>query len=451
MQSYMNSLSNARAGASDYQYRAQVDASGMVQPSPALDRALNEGFMSSTEVAVSQMGIGQLDLRANAREQALENITAFYRMRMFPKANESYLNPAAFGRASAQDQATLRRQNSFLSIKQPLNDIDALTRRSTGRPLTYIDSDTVKVLEEAVKAAQLLPAALREAAVARAKAGERCLPLSLDTPRMNAFLADNEAALTQVIQACAGGVGNAQWLAPPLRKLATDYLQRTDRLPLGLKPGTPCDYRGTPLSIDPISLLVNEFEFTEMELLADTQALRDKLVLSLGSEAVSGPMARYDSLIPGFASRPPAEKRAAVLLQSLFQHLTYAEERVESRGFHARTGSACRPTAGTKAELDYAGSLRIGDATTIDQNGQSQRLVAVEALQALAFRTTHEREIGALPKVTDPALRNWLTSARFHDDVNDIVTTGTRLGSAQIASTAAALLQSHAFGGAGLR
>lgn len=229
-----NNPSSSNRNASSPQPNSRIDADGMVQPSARLAAAMDQSGAFSAAVAMDQMYIGRRDARTAARAQALENISDFFHMQMNPKPNSAYLAQSGVGQATSQDLIALRRQNSFVAIAAQLADVEALAFTPQGEPDAYLDSNTSDVLEQSVMTVQLLAGAVQEAAMERAKVGERALPLTLDTPRMRAFLADNEAALTSVIQACPGGVGNAERLAGPVRTLATEYLRRNGLIPSGL-------------------------------------------------------------------------------------------------------------------------------------------------------------------------------------------------------------------------
>jgi hypothetical protein len=445
--------SGAAAQSHNYQEPqcARIDASGMAKPSAQLNGFLASGMKWSNRLATDMMSSGRRDAYSAARAEALENILSFYPMRMDPKPNADYLNQGQFGTTSARDQTALRRQNSFLSVARQLDDVQELAFTPAGEPRPYLDPDSSEVLEESLRTIQVLPAAMHEVAIARARAGERALPLTLDTARMRAFLADNEAALSQVVQACAGGTGNAQRLSAPLQTLATEYLRRNGQLPSGLTPSMPADYRGAPMSNDPVSVFVGSFPNTDMRVMMEGNGSRDKCVVSLGRDVVSEPLKNNDPLIQGFESKTPAEKRAAAILQSFFKLLTFAEESIQASGLHARTDAERRKGAGTKTEFGYLGSPRIGDAIDPQDGEMSQRMRAVMPLAELADHDASRQASGSARLVSDQALADWMDSPKFNKDMNDIVSTKLRLSNAQVPYTAAALLGSRAFGGSGLR
>ncbi len=417
----------------------------MAQPSPNFGTALKRASDIANEVIFDQLGGATDDPAARARQHALSNISEFYRLRRDPKPNLAYLDQTSFRHATPQDQIALHRQNSFLSVSDTFDDIRALAFTPAGEPEPYMEWETVDVLDQSILTVNLLSKALQEAAVARAVAGERALPLTLDKPRINAFIRDHEATLEQVIRACAGGVVEPDQLVGPVRTLATDYFRRNNLLPSGLTPGTNVDFRNIRLRNEPVSVFIDKFPDSAGEVLINNNTLRDQVVVSLGSAAVSGPLQRYDSVIPGFATRPPAEKRAAIVLQGLFQALTVAEERIQGEAIHARTAEERRKAQGTKKEHAYAGSAGMGDCTQPDAYGMSQRLRATMPLRALS-----QHQVQGSSNITNPGLAEWLGSAQFNMDMGVITDPALRLGMAQVGQTANALLQSRAFGGAGL-
>lgn len=425
---------------------ARIDAAGMAQPSPNFSAALHRASAIAHEVAVDQMGGWSPDAGAEARRNAAINISEFYRMRRDPKPNSAYLDPAGFRHATPRDEAALRRQNSFLSISDTFGDIRALAFHPGGGLEPYLSTETADVLDQSILTVNLLSKALQEAAIARAVAGERALPLSLDRPRLDAFLADHEATLERIVSACAGGVVEPDELIGPLHTFVTDYLRYNRLLPSGLGPRVHEEYRGLPLCNAPVNVIVGRFPDSECMVQFDHDTSRDALVFSLGSVPISGPMEPFDSVIPGFDTKPPAQKRAAIILQSLFQTLTSGEERLHAQGTHARTVEERQKAQGTQQELDYPGSLALHDSTQPDARGMSQRLRATMPLRVLA-----QHQIEGSSNITNRDLATWLGSAQFNMDMGVIADPSRRLGMAQVGTTASALLRSRAFGGQGLQ
>ena len=134
-----------------------------------------------------------------------------------------------------------------------------------------------------------------------------------------------------------------------------------------------------------------------------------------------------------------------VRLNRHHQALTVAEERIQGEAIHARTAEERRKAQGTKKEHAYAGSAGMGDCTQPDAYGMSQRLRATMPLRALS-----QHQVQGSSNITNPGLAEWLGSAQFNMDMGVITDPALRLGMAQVGQTANALLQSRAFGGAGL-
>lgn len=206
-----------------------------------------------------------------------------------------------------------------------------------------------------------------------------------------------------------------------------------------------------PISNEPISYFIDRFDDSDGAVRVDQAGTRDKLILSLGKGIVSGPINGYDSAIRGFESLPLAEKRAAVILRSLFEVLTGGEESLQATLLHATTAEERRKAISTKNEFEYVGSEAVGDSTVVDDNGLSQRMLAIGPLFMVQQHDVDAMANRESTVITNPHQQKWMSSVSFEADLNVIVSPQTRLGIAQTAYTVEKLLDTRAFGGAGLR
>ena len=413
---------------------------------------VRESWISANAVMTAQMSRrGAHGARHRTAQQALSHVSNFYQMQLFRKLNVHCVSESQEEDVTDHGHAdVLDRKVSFLSIAPLLEDIDALTGASQDETLPRMDINSQAVLEEVLTAILLNYRIVEADAVTAARRGERGMPLTLDHARFGDFLAEKEALLTSVIQACEQEASRPECLKPLLQRLATDYFVAAGRLPNGLASAMHRTFDGHCMTNEPVTVLVGDFDESKGHYLADTSNDDEKVVVTVGAPILAGSPSLYKTMRKGFEAHSPAEQRAIVVLQTLFCGITSAEEGIIGSGLQCRTDNEYIQSRGTSAHIHYTGSVHLGDACEHSDEGSHQRQHASAPLQRLPQLLQEHEAAHQTALLADPALKRWIEDPAFDLSVLSINHPALRLPLAQIATTGKLLLQSRAFGGKGI-
>ncbi len=413
---------------------------------------VRENWIAANAVTTAQMSRrGAHGPRHRAAQQALSNVSNFYQKQLFRKLNMHCMSEDQEEEATDYGHShVLDRKVSFLSIAPQLNDIDVLTRGAPDQPLQQMDNNSRAALEEVLRTIMLNYHIVEADAVTGAQRGERGMPLTLDHERFGNFLAEREALLTGIIDACGQGDSRSASLAPLLQALATDYFETAGRMPNGLLPDMQQTFQGYPVSNEPVTVLLGDFDESGGQHLVDAATEDEKVLLMLGTPVVTGPLSLCQAMRKGFEAHCPAAQRAAVVLQTLFCGITNVEESIIGSGIQCRTDNECIQSSGTAKHIDYTGSTCVGDGCDHSDENGDQRWHASAPLQKLPQLLQEHEAAYQAPLLTDPELKGWIEDPCFGLSVLSIAYPKLRLPFAQLATTGKLLLQSKAFGGAGI-
>lgn len=392
---------------------------------------------------------GQADDRHQVRLAAMGNVGKFHQAQLFGSSNLACLDENRAEALADRGQArVLQRKVSFLSIAPQLGDLDRLTDTAPGQLLRRMDAATQVTLEEILKTIQLNHRIVETDAVSAARNGLRGLPLTIDNARFHGFLSKHEALLSDIVDACSQSHGRVERLQPLLQQLATDYFAEAKRLPPAQTAG---HHRrsGQSVDVEPLEVVIGNFKESGGQHLFEKATGYEQILLTIGAPVVSGPPAALAPMLKGFENADIAKQRAALVLQTLFYSMTDVEEKIIAAGLHCRTGLGHRQSRATTEELGYSGSTIAGDACDFLRGGPTQREQASAPLRKLPETLRAHQAAHQAPLLSNANLTAWIADPSFQLDILSMTTPALRLPNAQVATTAALLADSRAFGGNG--
>ena len=381
---------------------------------------------------------------------ALEHAREFYDGRFDEATNADLMgmHSTQVARNDPEVRAGLTRKASFLTIARQAEDVGKLLQPDALGRMPRLDGDTRSALEAALHTIKFNAEDVQLAAAKNAVDGARALPLALDHARFRTFLGNREAVLESVVNACRTPSTAAARLQPLLQQFSEDYLRQNNRLPTGMRldetlgPGLRAGEMARPITV-----MFGNGDGTQDKIF-ESDRNQDMAAIMLNQNVLTGSLDNYKSRLARFTHLEPAKQRAALVMQILVGALVSTEESIVGglrSVVHAPTAAAQQQALATRAEVDYAGVLAIGDSCDSGSGGTSQRAAVMKPISQLRDRARAYEARHNEPVVRDTSLRNWISGPRFADDVRATLNPATRLRLAQTDTTAQLLAASRAF------